>query len=379
MKDMKRNLKKGTFPTIWKKSSQTLSKRSRRSLLNEILAGQTTNEDTEEEDNPEEEVTSLKGSSTPEKSADTMGAPNLNPEESPEVEGVLNTSQGSLLEVNPEKEGCIPETETGEISVDAEMASEVLGTPGDKTALESQGISGTDEVTETMQILEAQGIEKVQDMDEVMQIDESLTIPELEQVFMDTPTGHAANCTTCKTLRSEVTQLRGKVTRLKTIQTDPWPVTNERELGLEDESEDEQEMQDDAYEEFECDEDPTWSPEEIEDAYKKLKEDDDSEKTHQNPRLDLQGKNIREEPKGIVFLSKLLLLFQFCHLCFFSKPKLSVSQIGTLLTVKSFCRNCSQTKVWKSQPDLLGKFPAGNLLLSFAVLCEPSEKKETIH
>ena len=54
--------------------------------------------------------------------------------------------------------------------------------PGDKTALKSQGISGTDEVTETMQILEAQGIEKVQDMDEVMQIDESLTIPELEQV-----------------------------------------------------------------------------------------------------------------------------------------------------------------------------------------------------
>ena len=43
-------------------------------------------------------------------------------------------------------------------------------------------------------------------------------------------------------------------------------------------------MQDDVYEEFECDEDPTWSPEEIEDTYKKLKEDDDSVKTHQNPR-----------------------------------------------------------------------------------------------
>ena len=84
----------------------------------------------------------MKGGSAPEESADTMGAPNLNPEESPEVEGVLNTSQGSLLEVNPEKGVCIPETETGEISVDAEMASEVLGTPGDKTALESQGISG---------------------------------------------------------------------------------------------------------------------------------------------------------------------------------------------------------------------------------------------
>ena len=47
------------------------------------------------------------------------------------------------------------------------MASGVLGTPGDMTALESQGISGTDEVTETMQILEAQGIEKVQDMDKL--------------------------------------------------------------------------------------------------------------------------------------------------------------------------------------------------------------------
>ena len=32
MKDVKRNLKKGTFPTIWKKSSQTPSKRSRRSV-----------------------------------------------------------------------------------------------------------------------------------------------------------------------------------------------------------------------------------------------------------------------------------------------------------------------------------------------------------
>ena len=48
----------------------------------------------------------------------------------------------------------------------------------------------------------------------------------------------------------------------------------DRVIGLEDESEDEQEMQDDVYEEFECDEDPTWSPEEIKDAYKKLKEDD---------------------------------------------------------------------------------------------------------
>ncbi|PFX24888.1 hypothetical protein AWC38_SpisGene10523 [Stylophora pistillata] len=166
---------------------------------------------------PEEEVHSFKGSSAPEESADTMGAPNLNPEWSPEVEGALNASQGSLVE-----------------------------------------------------ILEAEGFEKLQDIDEVMQIDDSLTIPEVEQVSMDTPTGHAGNCTTCKTLR--------------TIQTDPWAITNGTELGLEDESEDEQKMQDNGYKEFECDEDPIWSPEEIENEYKKLKEDDDSVKTHQKPR-----------------------------------------------------------------------------------------------
>ena len=83
----------------------------------------------------------------------------------------------------------------------------------------------------------------------------------------------------------------------------------------------------------------------------------------------MEGKNEREEPKGIVFLSKLLQLFQFCHLCFFPKPKVAVTQTGTMLTIVSECSNCGETYCWKSQPDLLGRFPVGNLLLSFAVLC----------
>lgn len=33
------------------------------------------------------------------------------------------------------------------------------------------------------------------------------------------------------------------------------------------------------------DEDPTWTPEEIDREYQKLKNEDDSEKTHGNPRL----------------------------------------------------------------------------------------------
>ena len=58
-----------------------------------------------------------------------------------------------MAEVNPENEGCLLETETIKVSVHAKMASEVLGTPGDKRALESKEISGTDEVTDAMQIL----------------------------------------------------------------------------------------------------------------------------------------------------------------------------------------------------------------------------------
>lgn len=40
-----------------------------------------------------------------------------------------------------------------------------------------------------------------------------------------------------------------------------------------------------------------------------------------------------------------------------------------MLTIESECSKCGETYTWKSQPDFLGKFPAGNILLSFAVLC----------
>ena len=67
--------------------------------------------------------------------------------------------------------------------------------------------------------------------------------------------------------------------------------------------------------------------------------------------------------------SKLMLLFQFCHLCLFPNPKVAVTQTGTMLSIVTECSKCGETYTWKSQPDLMGRFPAGNLLLSFAVLC----------
>ena len=86
-------------------------------------------------------------------------------------------------------------------------------------------------------------------------------------------------------------------------------------------------------------------------------------------RLNCEGKNYREEPKAIVFLSKLLLLFQTCHWCFANNPTLSISQSGTMLTIQTSCSHCKRDFTWTSQPLMLGKFPAGNLLLSFAILC----------
>ena len=76
----------------------------------------------------------------------------------------------------------------------------------------------------------------------------------------------------------------------------------------------------------------------------------------------MYGRSEREYPK-------LMLLFQFCHLCLFPNPKVAVTQTGTMLSIVTECSKCGETYTWKSQPDLMGRFPAGNLLLSFAVPC----------
>ncbi|XP_074632756.1 uncharacterized protein LOC141891673 [Acropora palmata] len=113
--------------------------------------------------------------------------------------------------------------------------------------------------------------------------------------------------------------------------------------------------------------DPDWTPEEAEHAYQQAGDDNCDQKP--NPRLNCEGKNYREEPKAIVFLSKLLLLFKTCHWCFANNPTLSISQSGTMLTIQTSCSHCKRDFTWTSQPLMLGKFPAGNLLLTFAILC----------
>lgn len=88
-------------------------------------------------------------------------------------------------------------------------------------------------------------------------------------------------------------------------------------------------------------------------------------------RFSLKGKNLRTEPKHIVFLSQLLLLFQFCHTCKADNPTLETSEIGTEAVVKTTCNNpkCQKQNTWYSQPLMPGyRIPAGNLLLCLCIL-----------
>ena len=40
-----------------------------------------------------------------------------------------------------------------------------------------------------------------------------------------------------------------------------------------------------------------------------------------------------------------------------------------MLSITTVCTKCQGTFTWNSQPNICGRFPAGNLLLSFGVLC----------
>ena len=53
------------------------------------------------------------------------------------------------------------------------------------------------------------------------------------------------------------------------------------------------------------------------------------------------------------------------------KPEITLKKNGTMVTVHQHCARCGQGQdafVWQSQPLVHGKFPAGNMILSFAIL-----------
>lgn len=73
-----------------------------------------------------------------------------------------------------------------------------------------------------------------------------------------------------------------------------------------------------------------------------------------------------------MFFSMLQSLFlMFCFRCKTAKPKVVMKQTGTMVTVLQYCSHCEGNPfTWRSQPypPLFKRYPAGNVLLSFAVL-----------
>ncbi|XP_074623197.1 uncharacterized protein LOC141881320 [Acropora palmata] len=123
-----------------------------------------------------------------------------------------------------------------------------------------------------------------------------------------------SECTTCSRLKNEISHLKGKITKLKyklannqeqwvqtfhqiqeqnrllmvntAVQTDPvvsedQPTEEDLEVNEEDE-EDEEDEEANIPDFF--DQDPTWDPETIDSEYDKIRNEDDSANTYDNPR-----------------------------------------------------------------------------------------------
>ncbi len=69
----------------------------------------------------------------------------------------------------------------------------------------------------------------------------------------------------------------------------------------------------------------------------------------------------------LIFESALLLLFTICRYCLSFTTDVSTTVQGTFLKVSQFCKTCCHHFVWESQP-MFGTIPAGNILLSSAIL-----------
>ena len=78
-----------------------------------------------------------------------------------------------------------------------------------------------------------------------------------------------------------------------------------------------------------------------------------------------------DEPKFVVFYSMLTSLFSmFCFNCKDPNPNVQVKRNGTMATIIQLCNHCGPSKQfqWRSQPLVFGRYPAGNVMMSFGIL-----------
>ena len=79
----------------------------------------------------------------------------------------------------------------------------------------------------------------------------------------------------------------------------------------------------------------------------------------------------------LVFEEALLLLFSLCSLCR-SPTSVTKQVIGTFLRIKQKCSHCESEYIWESQP-FIKNIPAGNILLSAAILLTGSVQEKVLH
>ncbi len=83
-----------------------------------------------------------------------------------------------------------------------------------------------------------------------------------------------------------------------------------------------------------------------------------------------EGTTPHNEPVFLVYYSPLVELFgRFCFNCKADNPKVQVKRIGSMSTVIQACSKClTDNFTWRSQPMVLGRHAAGNIMTSFGIL-----------
>ena len=76
---------------------------------------------------------------------------------------------------------------------------------------------------------------------------------------------------------------------------------------------------------------------------------------------------VEKQQTYLVFESALLLLFSICFMCRSTYTSIEKVTIGSFLCIKQICSHCNNIYIWESQP-YVGKIPAGNILISAAIL-----------
>ena len=110
-------------------------------------------------------------------------------------------------------------------------------------------------------------------------------------------------------------------------------------------------------------------------------DDDNSDDSMEKVVISCSKTNTEEHPeeeeKYIVFKSKLMELFHQCPRCGCATEAKVVNRCGTLVHVEQQCSHCDNNRHWASQP-YIGKMPAGNLLLSAAILFSGSHAAKAL-